>query len=134
MFPFLGCISKPIGSSQPAPPAPLSRHVRRPPHCRATRRLCSSSLGDSRAVSLTQPNVPSHKHELKPPPVVINRLTVPCNVAGLALSSFTYSLGVSPSPERRGSDQDSSALALRVEGKRSGCVRFTVEGGGDLRM
>lgn len=87
MFLTLGCISKPIGPSQLAPPASLSRHVRRPSHCWARHWLCSFSLGDSRAVSLTQLNVPSHKHELKPPPVVINRFAVLCNVADLALSS-----------------------------------------------
>lgn len=91
MFPSLGCISKPIGPSQLAPPASLSRHVRRPSRCQAMRRLCSFSPGESRAVSLTQLNVPSHQHKLKPTPVAISRLAVPSNVADLALSSFMYS-------------------------------------------
>lgn len=132
MFPSLGCISKPISPSQLAPPASLSRHVRRPSRCQAMHRLCSFSLGESRAVSLTQLNVPSHKHKLKPTPVAIRRLAVPCNVADLALSSFMYSLGVSLSLDGCGSDQDTSALALWSEGKHSGCV-FTGEGEGDLR-
>lgn len=77
MFPSLGCVSKPICPSQLPPPASLSRHVKRPSRCQAVCRLRSFSLGKGRAVSPTQLNVSSQKHELKPPPVVSNRLAVP---------------------------------------------------------
>lgn len=78
MFPSLGCVSKAVCPSQLPPPASLSRHVKRPSCCQALCSLCSFSPGKGRAVSLTQLNISSQKHELKPPPVVSNPLTVQC--------------------------------------------------------